>query len=51
MATKSSRRDYLMQYLSQGLIDHPIEGQEKVISLLNSWVDDKKDGKANFPNE
>ena len=48
MKTHTSQRKSLLKYLSKGIVDHSIDKQEKVITLLNSLIDDKKDGKIPF---
>ena len=42
----TSHREYLLEWLSKGTIENPIEKREKVFSLLNSLIDDQKNGKA-----
>ena len=44
-----SNKEELLHFLERGVIDHPIEHREKVIALLNSLIDNKKEGKAQLP--
>jgi len=45
MIAHTSQRDHLLHYLDGVIVDHPIEKRASIIALLNSLVDDKKDGK------
>ena len=44
------QRDYLLEWLSKGATDSTIEKKEKIIFLLNSLIDDQKDGKPPIHN-
>ena len=43
-----SERHHLLHCLEKEISSHPIEQREKVFTLLNSLVDDKKQGKIPF---
>ena len=45
MSTQPSRPSNLLEFLGRRNLENSIEEQEKIINLLNSLIDDKKDGK------
>ena len=45
MSTQASRPNNLLEFLGRRNLDNSIEEREKIINLLNSLIDDKKDGK------
>ena len=48
MGTKTYQPRALLKYLRRGTLHHSIEKHEKIINMLNSSIDDKKDGKMPF---
>ncbi len=48
--TMSLQRKYLLELLNKGTSDSTIEKKEKMIFLLNSLIDDQKDGKPPIAN-
>ena len=45
MSAQRFKPKSLLEFIGKGIVDNPIEKQERVIALLNSLVDDKKNGK------
>ena len=48
MGTHTYQPIALLKYLRKGIPHHSIEKDEKIINMLNSSIDDKKDGKMPF---
>tara|TARA_B100000029_G_scaffold300445_1_gene293391 strand:+ start:2376 stop:2531 length:156 start_codon:yes stop_codon:yes gene_type:complete len=48
MGTHTYQTRALLKYLRKGILHHSIEKDKKIINMLNSFIDDKKDGKMPF---
>ena len=48
MTTHMYQPKNLLRFLSKGIMDHSIGKNEKVITMLNSLIDDRKDRKIPF---